>query len=76
MVHTDLKQILTSMGHIRFHKTLFKHKETGKCEYLLDRYLKIESHERISEDAKACVPITFRYGSVNRTDCPRTVNRI
>lgn len=55
VVRTDSKQLLTSMGPIRFHKTLFKHKVTGKREYLLDRYLKIESHERISEDAKACI---------------------
>ncbi len=55
VVRTDLKQLLTSMGPIIFHKTLFKHKATGKSKYLLDKYLKIESHERISEDAKACI---------------------
>lgn len=55
VVRTDLKQLLTSMGSISFHKTLFKHKITGKRAYLLDKYLKIESHERISEDAKACI---------------------
>ena len=55
VVRTDLKQLLTSMGPIIIHKTLFKHKATGKREYLLDKYLKIESHERISEDAKACI---------------------
>ena len=55
VVRTDLKQLLTSMGPISFHKTLFKHKITGKRVYLLDKYLKIESHERISEDAKACI---------------------
>lgn len=55
VVRTDLKQLLTSMGPIVFHKTLFKHKVTGKNAYLLDKYLKIESHERISEDAKACI---------------------
>ena len=30
VVRTDLKQLLTSMGPIIFHKTLFKHKATGK----------------------------------------------
>lgn len=34
------------MGPIIFHKTLFKHTITGKSAYLLDKYLKIESHER------------------------------
>ena len=53
VVRTDLKKLLTSMGPIIFHKTLFKHKATSKSEYLLDKYLKIESHERISENAKA-----------------------
>ena len=55
VVRTDLKQLLTSMGPIILHKTLFKHKVTGKSVYLLDKYLKIESHERVSEDAKACI---------------------
>ena len=50
--HTQ-KQLLTTLGNVTFQKTLFKHKQTGKCEYLLDKILGLHSHERITEDAMA-----------------------
>ena len=55
VVRTDSKQLLTSIGPVNFNKTLFKNKVTGKTTYLIDKYLQIESHERISEDAYACL---------------------
>lgn len=47
----ETKQLVTSLGTVTFKKTLFKNKSTGKCEYLLDRILGLEKHERITEDA-------------------------
>lgn len=49
----DRKQLVTTLGTITFHKTLFKNKETGKCEYLVDRLLALEPHERMTEEAEA-----------------------
>lgn len=61
------KQLTTSLGDVVFHKTLFTNKETGKMEYLLDRILEIEPHERLTEDAQArlleeAVQTSYRRG--------------
>ena len=49
----ESKQLITSLGTVTYEKTLFTNKETGKSEYLLDRMMGFEKHERISEDALA-----------------------
>ena len=49
----DTKQLITSLGTVTFRKTLFTNKKTGESEYLLDRIMGLEKHERISEDALA-----------------------
>lgn len=61
------KQLITSLGTVSFTKTLFTSKETGKSEYLLDRIMGIEAHERITEDAQAnmleeAVQTSYRRG--------------
>lgn len=64
--HTD-KQLTTSLGNVRFQKTLFINKETGHSEYLLDRILGISPNTRITEDAEArlleeAVQTSYRRG--------------
>lgn len=49
----DKKQLVTSLGEICFCKTLFKSKEDGHSEYLLDTILGMDPHERMTEDAEA-----------------------
>ena len=49
----ETKQLITSLGTVTFKKTLFTNRETGESEYLLDRIMGFEKHERISEDAFA-----------------------
>lgn len=63
----EYKQLITSLGTVRFHKTLFTNKETGTSEYLLDRILGLERNERITEDAEAkmlkeAVQTSYRRG--------------
>lgn len=63
----DVKQLTTSLGDVRFSKTLFTKKETGHSEYLLDRILGIDPNERITEDAEArlleeAVQTSYRRG--------------
>ena len=63
----DTKQLITSLGTVTFEKTLFTNKETGESEYLLDRIVGLEKHERISEDAQArmlkeAVQTSYRRG--------------
>jgi len=53
IVRRDDKALTTSLGCVNFRKTLFINKETKSREYLLDRILGIEDHERITEDAEA-----------------------
>ena len=49
----DKTSLLTSLGTVKYQKTLFKNKKTGNCEYLLDRIMGLESHARMTEDAEA-----------------------
>ena len=49
----DMKCLTTSLGDVHFSKTYYKNKTTGEYEYLLDRMLEIDSHERMTEDAEA-----------------------
>lgn len=63
----ETKQLITSLGTVTFKKTLFTNRETGKSEYLLDRIMGFEKHERISEDAlakmlKEAVQTSYRRG--------------
>ena len=63
----DTKQLITSLGAVTFEKTLFTNKETGESEYLLDRIMGLEKHERITEDAlarmlKESVQTSYRRG--------------
>lgn len=63
----DTKQLITSLGAVTFKKTLFTNKETGESEYLLDRIIGLEKHERITEDAlarmlKEAVQTSYRRG--------------
>lgn len=51
VVRKDTKQLITSLGTVVFQKTLYRNKETGKSEYLLDKVLGFGEHERITEDA-------------------------
>ena len=65
--HNDEKQLITSLGTVHFHKTLFVDKETGKSTYLLDRLMGMEKHERFTEDAVAnlleeAVQTSYRRG--------------
>lgn len=49
------KELLTSLGEVKFHKTLFENKQSGEMCYLLDRILGLEKGERITEDALAAI---------------------
>ena len=53
IVRRDETTLLTSLGSVTYHKTLFKNKFTGEHEYLLDRIMEIEKHARMTEDAEA-----------------------
>lgn len=53
IVRKDEVQLLTSLGTVKYKKTLFKNKVDGHCEYLLDKLMNLGAHERISEDALA-----------------------
>lgn len=61
------KQLITSLGTVYFTKTLFTNRDTGEMEYLLDRVLGMEKHERMTEDAEArmlkeAVQTSYRRG--------------
>ena len=67
IVRRDENTLLTSLGSVRYHKTLFKNKVTGEYEYLLDRIMGLEKHARLTEDAEAqllkeAVQTSYRRG--------------
>ena len=65
----DETTLITSLGTVKYQKTLFKNKNTGACEYLLDRIMGMESHVRMTEDAEAqmleeAVDSSYRKGGM------------
>lgn len=70
IVRKDETTLLTSLGSVTYHKTLFRNKETGEHEYLLDRIMGIGKHARLTEDAEAkileeAVQTNYRRGGEN-----------
>lgn len=70
IVRRDETTLLTSIGSVTYHKTLFKRKDTGETEYLLDRVMGLEKHARMTEDAEAkmleeAVESCYRKGGEN-----------
>ncbi len=53
IVRRDETSLLTSLGEVVYHKTLFKNVDTGESCYLLDQLMGLEHHARITEDAQA-----------------------
>lgn len=53
IVKKDETTLLTSLGNVTYHKTLFRNKNTGERAYLLDRIMGLEKHVRMTEDAVA-----------------------
>lgn len=49
------KELLDILGSIRFHRTGYRDKGTGKFVYLLDKILGIGGHQRITLGAAACI---------------------
>lgn len=60
----------TSLGDVRYERTLFKNVETGVYCYLLDQLMHLDKHTRITEDAEArileeAVESSYRKGGRN-----------
>lgn len=80
IVRRDETTLLTSLGSVTYHKTLFKNKTTGASEYLLDRIMGIEKHARMTEDASArlleeAVQTSYRRGGENVSVSGEVVSR-
>lgn len=84
IVRRDETSLITSLGTVKYYKTLFKNKETGTGEYLLDRIMDLESHVRMTEDAEAqileeAVDSSYRKGgmkaSISDTVSKQTVKK-
>lgn len=76
VVRKDEKQLVTSLGTVYFEKTLFRDKVSKKSAYLLDDFLHLEHHQRMTEDAvaellKETAETSYRRGgdAVSLADC-------
>ena len=70
IVRRDETSLLTSLGEVVYHKTLFKNIATGESCYLLDQLMGLEHHARITEDAEARIlkeasESSYRKGGAN-----------
>lgn len=80
IVRKDETSLLTSLGTVTYHKTLFKHKKTGQRAYLLDRMMDLEKYARITEDAEAkileeAVESSYRKGGENASVSAESVSK-
>ena len=50
IVRRDGRSILTTFGTIRYNRTYFKPKSGGKRKYLVDEFVGIKPHDRVSAD--------------------------
>lgn len=80
IVKRDETTLLTSLGSVTYHKTLFIHKETKERTYLLDRFMGIEKHARMTEDAEAAileeaVETSYRKGGENASISSECVSK-
>ena len=80
IVRRDESTLLTSLGSVTYHKTLFKNRQTGEHEYLLDRIMGIGKHARLTEDAEAkileeAVRTSYRRGGENAALTEDAVSR-
>lgn len=51
----DKRELLTVNGTVRFNRTLFKIRKDDSYHYLLDEWLDLDAHERLSCSAEATV---------------------
>ena len=70
IVRRDETSLITSLGEVVYHKTLFKNTSTGESCYLLDQLMGLEHHARITEDAEARIlkeasESSYRKGGAN-----------
>ena len=49
----DERQLLTTVGPVCFTHTLFRSRKDGTCHYLLDEWMELDAHERLSSRAEA-----------------------
>ena len=66
----DPRTVLTSLGEVTYRRTYFRNKKTGEYAYLADSLIGLESHERLTEDAKTrileeAVCTSYRKGGEN-----------
>ena len=62
----DTRELLTINGSIRFNHTLFRNREDGSYHYLLDEWLGLDSHERLSCAAETAVLVEATKSSYSR----------
>ncbi len=70
IVRTDETTKLTSLGEVKYHKTLFRNRKSGKNCYLLDKIIGFAPNERLTEDAVARIldeaaDSSYRKGGLN-----------
>ena len=74
IVRRDETSLITSLGVVVYHKTLFKNTTTGESCYLLDHLMGLEHHARITEDAEARVLKEAAESSYRKSGANASIN--
>lgn len=74
IVCRDETSLLTSLGEVVYHKTLFINSATGESCYLLDQLMGLEHHARITEDAGARILKEASEGSYRKDGMNASIN--
>lgn len=69
IVRKDTASILSSFGTLKYNKTYFKPKKGGKREYLVDKRVGIEPHDKITADvvinaAEEAIESSYKKGGL------------
>ncbi len=80
IVRKDEVTKITSLGAVRYHKTLFRNKNTGERCYLLDKIIGFDPNERLTEDAIARIldeaaDSSYRKGGLNASVSGEAVSK-
>ena len=74
IVRRDETSLLTSLGEVVYHKTLFKNVATGESCYLLDQLMGLGHHARITEDAEARILLEASESSYRKGGASASIN--
>lgn len=67
IVKKDAREVITSLGAVRYERTYFRESVSGEKSYLVDEIIGLEKRERMTEDAKVRMLTEVTEGSYRKS---------